>query len=45
MDIGTGISIADIWLLPLGCVLSNKITSTGIWIAIIIAITMTFVLK
>ena len=41
MDIGTGIAIAGVWMLPALSAISKSVTGGGMWVSIFIAIGMT----
>jgi hypothetical protein len=44
MDIGTGIAIAGVWLLPTAALLSPTASSAGFWFSVLISSTVTLLL-
>jgi hypothetical protein len=45
MDIGTGIAIAGVWLLPVAAFMSAWVSNFGKYLALIIAIVLTIYLR
>lgn len=45
MDIGTGIAIAGVWMLPVAAMLSRFVTGEGVLFTMIVAALMTWLIK